>query len=306
MLPPGIFLWEQGCGGFAPSDFPRSLAELHPNWASDMDSLQPWDSSDVPGFLQSYASAEDAETPIVVCCDCPTTMDLAFRFAEEELLPEWGSVVAVTQQEGRGQLRRHWVSPPGNLHVSVVMPGYTGRHDLWGDCMAALQPLVAGYVFVAALEQMGAHIKLKWPNDFLQGERKVGGMLLEERNGVIVLGMGINLVASPDDSEMRKDSAAKAGILQLSAGRSTPLGVWKCLVNRSKNIYTALIDAFSPSEFISLAAERLAWVGRLILVREGGDQVYQARIMGLSSDGGLVLDRNGRKETLYSGSILPV
>nr|WP_250645633.1 biotin--[acetyl-CoA-carboxylase] ligase [Salidesulfovibrio onnuriiensis] len=232
-------------------------------------------------------------------------MDPVFQLSGEGLLPEWGSVIAVSQTQGRGQLRRHWVSPPGNLYVSVVLPECR-RHDLWGDCMSALQPLLAGYVFAVALEQMGGAVKLKWPNDFLQGERKVGGMLLEERNGMVVLGMGLNLVACPDDSEMRKDCAAKAGILQLPNGPVSPLEVWKRLVNRGKNIYTALIDAFSPSEFISLAAERLAWVGRMVQVHEGGDQVYQARITGLSADGGLVLDRAGKRVTLYSGSILPV
>lgn len=306
MLPPGIFLWDQGCDGLSEAAFPCGLAALHPSWASDVQSLEPWFSSDVPGFHQGTDDGEECEAPIVVCCDCPTTMDLAVRFAQDGLLPEWGSVVAVSQNQGRGQLRRQWVSPPGNLHASLVLPKYTGRHDLWGDYMRVLQPLLAGYVFAVALEQMGAEVKLKWPNDYLQRGRKVGGMLLEERNAMVVLGLGINLIESPEDSEMRKDHAAKAGKLDLSAGLNTPLRVWKCLVNRGKNIYTALIDAFSPSEFISLAAERLAWVGRLVLVREGGEQVYQARIMGLSPDGGLILDRNGVKKTLYSGSILPV
>lgn len=306
MLPSGIFLWEQGCDGIDATAIPGGLAALHPNWARDMETLSPWEPSSVPGFLQSTASPNDSETSIAVSSHCTTTMELAFRFAEEGLLPEWGSVVSVSQDRGRGQLRRHWVSPPGNLHVSMLMPDKSDRHDLWGDCMDSLQPLLAGYVFAVALEQLGASVKLKWPNDFLQNERKIGGMLLEEKNGKVVLGLGLNLVSCPDDSEMRKNHAAKAGILHLPNGPKSPLEVWKCLVNRGKNIYTALIDAFSPSEFISLAAERLAWVGRLVLVREGGDQVYQARITGLSTDGGLVLDRNGEKIILYSGALLPV
>jgi BirA family biotin operon repressor/biotin-[acetyl-CoA-carboxylase] ligase len=66
-----------------------------------------------------------------------------------------------------------------------------------------------------------------------------------------------------------------------------------------------LIDAFSPSEFISLAEDRLAWIGRKVIVHEGGDYSYQARIKGLSPEGRLVLERNGKECVLSSGSILP-
>jgi BirA family biotin operon repressor/biotin-[acetyl-CoA-carboxylase] ligase len=129
-------------------------------------------------------------------------MDEVFALVEKDILPEWGSVIAVSQDCGRGQLRRAWKSPPGNVYGSLRLPNHSSRLDLWGDCMDGLIPLVAGYVFCVALEQMGAQVRLKWPNDFVFRERKVGGMLIEERGDVRVLGVGINLASCPDDSEM--------------------------------------------------------------------------------------------------------
>lgn len=306
MLPSGIYLWETGCDVLKGSDAPGAVASRHELWNRDVSSVTSWKDGVEHGFLKADPNPfVHCDFPVVICSECSSTMEVAHSFAKDGLLPEWGSVVAVSQKSGRGQMRRHWTSRPGNLFVSLVFPSLASHADAWADSMKYLLPLVAGYVFSSALEQVGAKVMMKWPNDFYQSERKVGGMLLEEKNGLTLLGLGVNMSHCPDDCEMRKNSAAKAGILKISQGPETPLQLWLNLVNRGKNIYEALIDAFSPSEFISLAVDRLAWVGRKVSVHEGGDQIYQARIKGLSQDGGLILDRNGRKMVLYSGSILP-
>jgi len=306
MLPSGIHIAPRSSLDPEGDATLASVAAAHEAWSRDMAGLAPWIESNVAGVLSSSSTFEDVRFPLVILDDCQSSMDEAFLFAERGELPEWGSILAVYQHSGRGQLRRRWVSPPGNIYGALILPKHNSRHDLWGDCMGNLIPLVAGYVFCAALEQMGANVQLKWPNDFICRERKIGGMLVEERGDTRILGIGINLVSCPDDSEMRKDRALKAGCICPLGNASTPLGVWKSLVSRGENIYTALIDAFSPSEFISLAEDRLAWIGRKVFVHEGGDHSYQARIKGLSCEGRLVLERNGKEVILGSGSILPV
>ena len=50
--------------------------------------------------------------------------------------------------------------------------------------------LVAG---LAAAETLGDAIGLKWPNDLMRGEAKVGGILTERFGAVVVAGLGVNL-----------------------------------------------------------------------------------------------------------------
>ncbi len=57
--------------------------------------------------------------------------------------------------------------------------------DRWG-----LLSLMAGW---QAAEALGGQVSLKWPNDLLVGEDKVGGVLVEGSGSVAVAGCGLNL-----------------------------------------------------------------------------------------------------------------
>jgi BirA family transcriptional regulator, biotin operon repressor / biotin---[acetyl-CoA-carboxylase] ligase len=98
-------------------------------------------------------------------------------------LPLGSIVVADHQTAGRGRLGRHWVAPPGSaLLASFVLPA------------RALAPLAAG---VAAAHACGASVRLKWPNDLLLGDGKLGGILVERRDDRCIVGTGINLRWAP-------------------------------------------------------------------------------------------------------------
>lgn len=209
------------------------------------------------------------------------------------------------QSEGRGQLRRPWVSPVGNLHMSVVMPSPPSASN-WTWALSDLLSLVSGYVFSEVLGELGASISIKWPNDLIQGDRKVGGMLIEEQNGLVILGVGLNCVESPPDELMREDRSVEAGILQTKSRVQNPLCLAETLVNRGESVYEVLLDEFLPSQFVSMLALRLAWLGRRVVVRESGNDPYHAVIAGISPQGGLVIRYDGGERILFSGSIFPL
>ena len=138
---------------------------------------------------------------------CASTFTLAWKLLENGLLPAWGAVLCSCQTEGRGQLRRPWHSPRGNLYVSFRLPA---DPNLRGDAAS----LVVGGLLVRAFARLGFPLSLKWPNDLLLEESaKVGGLLLEERDGVILAGLGINLAEAPPAALMRADRATRAAVL---------------------------------------------------------------------------------------------
>jgi BirA family biotin operon repressor/biotin-[acetyl-CoA-carboxylase] ligase len=306
MLPPGIFAWTSGLGESVSPVAVEALARAHPSWAADMLAFGPWDDRvQVPGFGRFVAAGTPSEATIVVAGECSTTMEAARNLAEGGVLGPWSAVIAPRQTRGRGQLRRPWVSSPGNLHMSLVMPA-PPESGPWREALADLLPLVAGYLFAEALSALGGDIWIKWPNDLIQFNRKVGGILIEERKDLVVLGLGLNLVDSPPDELMREDSSVSAGVLGIPCHKGGPLALCEQLVNRGRKLYSILFNELEPSRFPSVVAKRLVWRGGRIQVREGDDDIYQAEIMGISPNGGLVLRREGRETVLYSGSIFPL
>jgi BirA family biotin operon repressor/biotin-[acetyl-CoA-carboxylase] ligase len=296
MLPQGIFLMDPA----APED-----RGGHPLWQDDLRGYGPWTPSLLPDVPEGWSKGRGLKKGVVVVTEsCGSTMELASELVADGLLGPWGAVVCARQTQGRGQLRRPWASLAGNLHASIVLPP-APEHGPWAKSMCALLPLVVGHVFSEVLGGLGGDLRIKWPNDILQEGRKVGGMLIEERNGTSIVGVGLNLADRPDDSQMREDHSVPAAKISLPFFSSGPVALLDQLVNHGKTVYAVMLDEIPPPRFISMFESKLAWFGRTILVKEGDDSSYEALLAGLTLDGGLVLRRDGGESVLYSGSIFP-
>jgi BirA family biotin operon repressor/biotin-[acetyl-CoA-carboxylase] ligase len=112
-------------------------------------------------------------------------------------LPPVGSgeaLLAEYQSAGRGRRGRVWMAPPGGS-VCLSLSWVFG--ELPRD-LGALG-LVIGVCAVEALRRLGvAQVRLKWPNDLLINDRKLGGILLELRAesagpAFVVIGIGLNV-----------------------------------------------------------------------------------------------------------------
>ena len=113
-------------------------------------------------------------------------------------------VVADSQTEGRGRLSRQWFSPPGvNLYCSIVIKK-TINADRLAEWLSWL-PLMTALAAAESIETVAAaHVAVKWPNDLLIAERKVGGILCESgtvaRSGPFqVIGIGLNINGERND-----------------------------------------------------------------------------------------------------------
>lgn len=104
------------------------------------------------------------------------------------------AVLAEHQTAGRGRRGRNWRSPFGaNLYLST---GWT--FPTWPQQLPALS-LAVGVVCARALHASGVDgIRLKWPNDLWVAERKLGGILIEQRGEStgtcrVIVGVGVNV-----------------------------------------------------------------------------------------------------------------
>lgn len=133
----------------------------------------------------------------------PSTNREAVQLAQADV--EHGTVVvAGSQTAGRGRLSRTWFSPPGaNLYCSTILRT-TRPPERVAEWLSWL-PLISALAAAEAIEQVSAiHVSVKWPNDLLISERKVGGILCESGTGIRsdpfqVIGIGINVNMDHDD-----------------------------------------------------------------------------------------------------------
>jgi BirA family transcriptional regulator, biotin operon repressor / biotin---[acetyl-CoA-carboxylase] ligase len=121
-------------------------------------------------------------------------------------MPIGSIVVADHQTAGRGRLDRRWESPPGTaLLVSFVLRP---------------NPVLSLAAGVAAAQACGGGVRLKWPNDLLLKDAKVGGILIEVAANKAICGIGINLTwAPPGAAKLNQDRDQLLDRLRLELDR---------------------------------------------------------------------------------------
>ncbi|MFX1511486.1 MAG: biotin--[acetyl-CoA-carboxylase] ligase [Promethearchaeota archaeon] len=125
-----------------------------------------------------------------------STNDIAMELAEQGT-DEGTVIVADTQTKGRGRAGRTWVSPVGGLWFTIIL-----RPEIQ-PVYAHQITFVASVAVATAIENYRSlQVRIKWPNDILLEEKKVGGILLEVitsgRNvEYLLVGIGLNLTVDP-------------------------------------------------------------------------------------------------------------
>ena len=175
-------------------------------------------------------------------------------------------VVADHQTAGRGRFDRRWEARPGSsLLVSVVLPR-SARHATVVVSLAAAQ---------ACADVAGVAPDLKWPNDLIVGERKLGGILGETAAGHQVVGLGLNVnwgTARPPDGGVALDELTGRPVDRLA-------------------LLAALLRALGepPEDVLGAYRRRCVTLGQVIRVELGGD-VIEAQAVGISPEGHLLLE----------------
>jgi pyruvate carboxylase len=307
---PGIYLTGACPGDFPDFINPGKIADYHPFWKDDIQTLAPWREISDDYFLRErdtplwYAKSNDLplSSVILIHGKCTSSMDVAAHLLQNNILSPWDSVLAVQQTAGRGQFRRAWISEPGNLCVSWIWPSFPEIPDS-RMYQQGLLSLIAAYTTAMVLEKFGIHICIKWPNDLLFHNCKIGGILLEPKQNGIIVGLGLNLASSPSDTLIATQDGLKTTCLCNGNVNLTPLTFWLEMATEGKKWFNRLLQDVEPREFIHLASRRLAWFGHKILI-SGNTRPRSATIIGLMEDGGLLVTSGSKRDIIYSGRIV--
>ena len=158
----------------------------------------------LPGASEPLAAANIRKHLSAAVKERLTRLDVAWSTAStntelvERPYPAQGRsevLLAEFQTAGRGRRGRTWLAPPGGavcLSLSWTFP------EVPRD--AGSLSLAVGVCVLRALNALGVQdVRLKWPNDILVGDRKLGGILIELRAeaagaACVVVGIGLNVV----------------------------------------------------------------------------------------------------------------
>lgn len=229
-----------------------------------------------------------------------STNDEAKRLAEAGA-PEWSVVWALAQTAGRGRGRNAFVSPPGNLYLSVILRPA-------GPAAAAAQlgfaaALAVGDV-VGALLPAARDLRYKWPNDVLVDGRKISGILLESAmapdGGMawLVAGVGVNVASHPQETTWPATSLAalEAAGVEVETVLRDYVGALHGWIARWRS------DGFEPLRAAWLA--RAFGLGEPIGVRLPRE-TFTGRMIDLDRDGKLLVETAAGPRRVAAGEIFP-
>jgi len=201
--------------------------------------------------------------------------------------PLW--ITAGLQTAGRGRRARHWVSPRGNFHGTLVL------HPAEPPETVALRSFVAALALrdaCVALSGLHDAFALKWPNDVLLNGGKVAGILLESQSlgtsqATLCIGIGVNLISAPEVTLVEPGALTPVSLLQATGKLITPEVFLDALVPayaRWEAIFTT--GGFTPIRTAWLA--HAARLGRPIKARTG-DTTRDGIFETIDGTGNLIL-----------------
>lgn len=211
-------------------------------------------------------------------------------------------IIAERQSAGKGRLGRRWFSPVGGIWLSIILypqlsPSYIPRITL-----------MTAVAIVKAIERC-AQIKaqIKWPNDILINEKKVGGILTEmsaelDMINWVVVGIGINV--NVDHREFPEDIQEKIISLQEFLGKEiSRVRLAQILLEEFEKYYERL----KRREFSSILKE---WklsshtLGKKIKINIG-EKVVSGEAINVNEEGALILKKeDGELLEIISGTII--
>ncbi|MFN3553898.1 MAG: biotin--[acetyl-CoA-carboxylase] ligase [Novosphingobium meiothermophilum] len=223
-----------------------------------------------------------------------TNGELLARLGRGEHPVEGYWLVADRQSAGRGRAGRAWSDGHGNFMGSTVV--HLNDRDPQPQTLALVAGVAAHQAVIACAPQLQG-LLLKWPNDLLLDEAKLGGILLERHGSSVVIGIGINLVQAP----------------QVPDRRTTSLADHHCDVPRDRfatELAVRLRDAVDRWHYGEWPMLRQQWIARavpagsLVSVRDRDQSTITGSFAGIDDDGvALMRLADGTVRAIHAGDI---
>lgn len=213
-------------------------------------------------------------------------------------------MLAEYQTAGRGRRGRAWLAPPGGsicLSLSWTFRGVPADLSALG--------LVIGVCKLRALRELGvANAKVKWPNDILVDDRKLGGILIELRAesggpACVVIGIGLNVaLGAPLLAKIAETGIAATDLIRAGLSKPSRNAVAGALVDSCiRGLLDFETEGLRP--FIEEWRNADALRGRMVDLRGGTEEIARGLARGVDLHGALLVETPEGLKKFISGDV---
>ena len=213
--------------------------------------------------------------------------------------------LAEIQSAGRGRRGRSWLAPFG----SGICMSLGWQFEDAPPTFSALS-LAVGIAAVRALRRFGASdVGLKWPNDLVWKNRKLGGILIEMRGesggpATVVIGIGLNM-HMPSDTRLalaEQQAALIADVHEILRDRTPTRNALAAAIAEE---FIAMLELFAVEGFQPFIEE---WQKLDVLMHAPikvmqGAQTITGIATGVDREGALLVDVDGESRRFMSGEV---
>ncbi|MBQ7780022.1 MAG: biotin--[Clostridia bacterium] len=230
----------------------------------------------------------------IVCFDTLPSTNAFLKDECKKGAPNYYTVIADRQTNGRGRLGRSFYSDNGGLYMSFLV------RDIGGADLTRVTAAAGVSAVEAIVKIYGVSCGIKWVNDLIYNGKKVCGILAEgviSDNGTIegvVVGIGVNI--APPKGGFHGEIRDIAGAISDHYSESERNDLSEAILEYF-DINIALPNLIDKYRALSTV------IGKNVKVITANDS-YDARAIAIDSSFGLtVITDDGNEKTLRSGEI---
>jgi BirA family biotin operon repressor/biotin-[acetyl-CoA-carboxylase] ligase len=240
-----------------------------------------------------------------------TNDDLLVRWRAGELIDPVARI-AYKQTAGKGRAGRSWLANlEDSLCFSLAFPFERTPSELSGLSLLVGLAVIAGIAEACKLneaELQAAGLHLKWPNDLLLNDRKLGGILIEGGQAKVgdptwmIIGVGINL-RNAEVLEANLEPGIKVGSLsQLTKVLPDIEYLWLKLI-ASLEHHLSEFDLYGFKSYKERWMMWDAYYDQTVRISGASTNSIIGIAKGVDETGALLLQQDNKIITIYAGDV---
>jgi BirA family biotin operon repressor/biotin-[acetyl-CoA-carboxylase] ligase len=243
------------------------------------------------------------------------------RSTNDDLLERWrsGSLIdpvariAYKQTAGKGRAGRAWLAnPEDTICFSLAFPFHKSPAELTGLSLLVGLAVISGLAQACNLSETAffdAGLRLKWPNDLLLNNAKLGGILIEGGQTKpgdptwMIVGIGINLRNAKNiEAGLGQKIGSVDQILPNSIKLPDMEYVWIKLLESLERHFKQF-DLSGFESFQSLWSRWDAYAEQVVCISGAGKEPIIGIAKGVDTNGALLLEKERETISIYAGDV---
>ncbi len=204
-------------------------------------------------------------------------------------------VLAKAQESGIGTNGRQWHSPIGNFYATYCFKNCSQE-------LLTKISLISGIAVVQALKEYSVDATLKWTNDIIIRDKKVGGILCTFHDNALLIGIGLNFKVNP----LNDIQAAFFQSDKINECLDIDYSEFATLLGKYLKHHLTVLETGGFEQFIRLWHNYAAFYNREIEVQLPNDTIKKGVDKGINHDACLLLETQSGIEYFYSARITKV